>query len=200
MCIRDRAQGVDASSAEDKETDEQGAGDQGIMFGYACNDTPELMPAAIAYSHQLGEAMTQLRKDKIHTWLRPDSKTQVSVEYIDGKPSRITAVVVSTMHAKEISTTDIREALKVDLIEKVLPQNLLTEDTKFHINPTGLFVVGGPEGDCGLTGRKIIVDTYGGMGRHGGGAFSGKDPSKVDRSAAYMCLSLIHISEPTRPY
>ena len=157
------------------------------MFGYACNDTPELMPAAIAYSHQLGEAMTQLRKDRIHTWLRPDSKTQVSVEYIDGKPSRITAVVVSTMHAKEISTTDIREALKVDLIEKVLPQNLLTEDTKFHINPTGLFVVGGPEGDCGLTGRKIIVDTYWGMGRHGVGAFSGKDPSKVDRSAAYMC-------------
>ena len=143
------------------------------------------MPAAIAYSHQLGEAMTQLRKDKIHTWLRPDSKTQVSVEYIDRKPSRITAVVVSTMHAKEISTIDIREALKVDLIEKVLPQNLLTEDTKFHINPTGLFVVGGPEGDCGLTGRKIIVDTYGGMARHGGGAFSGKDPSKVDRSAAY---------------
>ena len=145
------------------------------------------MPAAIAYSHQLGEAMTQLRKDRKHTWLRPDSKTQVSIEYVDGKPNRITAVVVSTMHAKEISTSEIREALKVDLIEKVLPQELLTEDTKYHINPTGLFVVGGPEGDCGLTGRKIIVDTYGGMGRHGGGAFSGKDPSKVDRSAAYMC-------------
>ncbi|MEM7014493.1 MAG: methionine adenosyltransferase, partial [Verrucomicrobiota bacterium] len=179
----DIAQGVDASAADDKETDEQGAGDQGIMFGYACNETPQLMPAAILYSHQLGEAMTNLRKDRTHTWLRPDSKTQVSVEYVDGKPNRITAVVVSTMHAKEISTGEIRELLKKDLIEKVLPADLLTEDTAFHINPTGLFFVGGPEGDCGLTGRKIIVDTYGGMGRHGGGAFSGKDPSKVDRSA-----------------
>ena len=183
----DIKQGVDAAAADDKETAEQGAGDQGIMFGYACNDTPELMPTAIAYSHQLGEAMTKLRKDRTHTWLRPDSKTQVSVEYIDNKPSRITAVVVSTMHAAEISTAEIREILKRDLIEKVLPGDLLTEDTAYHINPTGLFIVGGPEGDCGLTGRKIIVDTYGGMGRHGGGAFSGKDPSKVDRSAAYMC-------------
>ncbi len=183
----DIAQGVDAAAAADKETAEQGAGDQGIMFGYACNDTPELMPTAIAYSHRLGEALTQLRKDRTHTWLRPDSKTQVSVEYVDGKPNRITAVVVSTMHAAEISTAEIREILKKDLIEKVLPGELLTEDTAFHINPTGLFVIGGPEGDCGLTGRKIIVDTYGGMGRHGGGAFSGKDPSKVDRSAAYMC-------------
>jgi S-adenosylmethionine synthetase len=183
----DIKQGVDEAAAADKETSEQGAGDQGIMFGYACNDTPELMPAAIAYSHRLGEEMTRLRKDRIHTWLRPDSKTQVSVEYVDGKPSRITAVVISTMHAQEITTSEIREALAKDLIEKVLPANLLTEDTKYHINPTGLFVVGGPEGDCGLTGRKIIVDTYGGMGRHGGGAFSGKDPSKVDRSAAYMC-------------
>ena len=183
----DIAQGVDAAEAEDKETAEQGAGDQGIMFGYACNDTPELMPAPIAYSHQLGEAMTNLRKSRLHTWLRPDSKTQVSVEYVESKPSRVTAVVVSTMHAKEISTQEIRDILKKDLIEKVLPSELLTEDTKYHINPTGLFIVGGPEGDCGLTGRKIIVDTYGGMGRHGGGAFSGKDPSKVDRSAAYMC-------------
>lgn len=183
----DIKQGVDEAAADDKETSEQGAGDQGIMFGYACNDTPELMPAAIAYAHRLGEEMTRLRKDRVHTWLRPDSKTQVSVEYVDGKPHRITAVVVSTMHAQEITTPDIREALAKDLIEKVLPANLLTEDTKYHINPTGLFVVGGPEGDCGLTGRKIIVDTYGGMGRHGGGAFSGKDPSKVDRSAAYMC-------------
>ena len=183
----DIAQGVDAAAAADKETDEQGAGDQGIMFGYACNDTPELMPTAIAYSHRLGEAITQLRKDRTHTWLRPDSKTQVSVEYVDGKPNRITAVVVSTMHAAEISTAEIREILKKDLIEKTLPGDLLTEDTAYHINPTGLFIVGGPEGDCGLTGRKIIVDTYGGMGRHGGGAFSGKDPSKVDRSAAYMC-------------
>jgi len=183
----DIAQGVDAAAAADKETDEQGAGDQGIMFGYACNETPELMPVPIAYSHRLGEAITKLRKDRSHTWLRPDSKTQVSVEYVDGKPHRITAVVVSTMHAAEISTGDIREALKRDLIEKTLPGELLTEDTDYHINPTGLFIVGGPEGDCGLTGRKIIVDTYGGMGRHGGGAFSGKDPSKVDRSAAYMC-------------
>lgn len=183
----DIAQGVDATAAADKATAEQGAGDQGIMFGYACNDTPELMPTAIAYSHRLGEGLTKLRKDRTHTWLRPDSKTQVSVEYVDGKPKRITAVVVSTMHAAEISTAEIREILKKDLIEKVLPGDLLTDDTVYHINPTGLFVIGGPEGDCGLTGRKIIVDTYGGMGRHGGGAFSGKDPSKVDRSAAYMC-------------
>jgi S-adenosylmethionine synthetase len=183
----DIAQGVDAAAAADKETAEQGAGDQGIMFGYACNETPELMPAPIAYSHQLGQAITQLRKTRKHTWLRPDSKTQVSVEYVDGKPNRITAVVVSTMHAAEITTAEIREILKKDLIEQVLPQEMLTEDTKYHINPTGVFIIGGPEGDCGLTGRKIIVDTYGGMGRHGGGAFSGKDPSKVDRSAAYMC-------------
>ena len=183
----DIKQGVDAAAAADKATTEQGAGDQGIMFGYACNETPSLMPVPIAYSHQLGQAITQLRKDRKHTWLRPDSKTQVSVEYIDDKPTRITAVVVSTMHAREISTREIRDLLKRDLIDQVLPDDLLTEDTQILINPTGLFVVGGPEGDCGLTGRKIIVDTYGGMGRHGGGAFSGKDPSKVDRSAAYMC-------------
>ncbi|MDF1851338.1 MAG: methionine adenosyltransferase [Verrucomicrobiales bacterium] len=183
----DIAQGVDAAAAADKETEEQGAGDQGIMFGYACNETPELMPVPIAYSHRLGENITKLRKDRSQTWLRPDSKTQVSVEYVDGKPHRITAVVVSTMHAAEITTSEIRDILKAELIEKTLPTDLLTEDTKYHINPTGLFIIGGPEGDCGLTGRKIIVDTYGGMGRHGGGAFSGKDPSKVDRSAAYMC-------------
>lgn len=183
----DIAQGVDAAGAADKETEEQGAGDQGIMFGYACNETPELMPVPIAYSHRLGENITKLRKDRSQTWLRPDSKTQVSVEYVDGKPNRITAVVVSTMHAAEITTPEIRDILKAELIEKTLPTDLLTEDTKYHINPTGLFIIGGPEGDCGLTGRKIIVDTYGGMGRHGGGAFSGKDPSKVDRSAAYMC-------------
>jgi S-adenosylmethionine synthetase len=183
----DIAQGVDAAAAADKDTAEQGAGDQGIMFGYASDDTPELMPAAIAYSHRLGEGITKLRKDRTHTWLRPDSKTQVSVQYVDGKPTHITAVVVSTMHAAEITTQEIREVLKKDLIEKVLPGDMLTEDTAFHINPTGVFIIGGPEGDCGLTGRKIIVDTYGGMGRHGGGAFSGKDPSKVDRSAAYMC-------------
>lgn len=183
----DIAQGVDAAAADNKDTAEQGAGDQGIMFGYATDDTPELMPAAVHYSHQLGAALTKLRKDRVHTWLRPDSKTQVSVEYVDGKPNRITAVVISTMHAAEITTPEIRELLKRDLIDKVLPQDLLTEDTELLINPTGLFIIGGPEGDAGLTGRKIIVDTYGGMGRHGGGAFSGKDPSKVDRSAAYMC-------------
>lgn len=183
----DIAQGVDASGADHKDTEEQGAGDQGIMFGYATNDTPELMPAPILYSHKLGQEMTRMRKDREQTWLRPDSKTQVSIEYINNKPNRVTAVVVSTMHAREIDTPDIRSILKKDLIEKVLPGDLLTDDTEFLINPTGRFEVGGPEGDAGLTGRKIIVDTYGGMGRHGGGAFSGKDPSKVDRSAAYMC-------------
>lgn len=182
----DIAQGVDAAAATDKGTTEQGAGDQGIMFGYAVRETPELMPAPISYSHQLGRAITDLRKSGKHTWLRPDSKTQVSMEYVNGKPSRITAVVVSTQHSAEITTQEIREILKKELIEAVLPGDMLTPETEYHINPTGLFIIGGPEGDCGLTGRKIIVDTYGGMGRHGGGAFSGKDPSKVDRSAAYM--------------
>ena len=184
---QDIKQGVDAAGADGKETDEQGAGDQGIMFGYATNDTPELMPAPVLYAHRLGQEMTRLRKDRVHTWLRPDSKTQVSIEYIDNRPNRITAVVVSTMHAREITTQEIRSLLRADLIEKVLPGELLTDDTEILINPTGRFEIGGPEGDAGLTGRKIIVDTYGGMGRHGGGAFSGKDPSKVDRSAAYMC-------------
>jgi len=179
--------GVDATEAENKGHSEQGAGDQGIMFGYATNDTKTLMPAPIHYSHLLGQALTNLRKDRKHTWLRPDSKTQVSVEYVDGKPSRFTSIVVSTMHAAEISTPELRELLKRDLIDQYLPGELLTPETEILINPTGKFVIGGPEGDCGLTGRKIIVDTYGGMGRHGGGAFSGKDPSKVDRSAAYMC-------------
>ncbi len=182
----DIAQGVDASAADGKETAEQGAGDQGIMFGYAVRETPSLMPAPVAYSHQLGRAITDLRKSGAHPWLRPDSKTQVSMEYVDGKPTRITAVVVSTQHAASITTAEIREILKKELIEAVIPGELLTPETEYHINPTGLFIIGGPEGDCGLTGRKIIVDTYGGMGRHGGGAFSGKDPSKVDRSAAYM--------------
>jgi S-adenosylmethionine synthetase len=183
----DIAPGVDAAAADGKETAEQGAGDQGIMFGYAVNETPSLMPAPILYSHQLGRAITDLRKSGKHTWLRPDSKTQVSMEYVDGKPTRVTAVVVSTQHAASIGTAEIREILKKELIEAVIPGELLTDKTEYHINPTGLFIIGGPEGDCGLTGRKIIVDTYGGMGRHGGGAFSGKDPSKVDRSAAYMC-------------
>jgi S-adenosylmethionine synthetase len=182
----DIAQGVDAAAAEGKETAEQGAGDQGIMFGYAVRETPSLMPAPIAYSHQLGRTITDLRKSGKHTWLRPDSKTQVSMEYVDGKPTRVTAVVVSTQHSADITTAEIREILKKELIEAVIPGELLTPETEYHINPTGLFIIGGPEGDCGLTGRKIIVDTYGGMGRHGGGAFSGKDPSKVDRSAAYM--------------
>ena len=182
----DIAQGVDAAGADDKETEEQGAGDQGIMFGYAVKETPELMPAPIAYSHKLGRAVTELRKGGKHTWLRPDNKTQVSIEYVDGRPNRITAVVVSVQHAADITTQEIRDILKKELVEAELPAEMLNEDTEYHINPTGLFIIGGPEGDCGLTGRKIIVDTYGGMGRHGGGAFSGKDPSKVDRSAAYM--------------
>ncbi len=183
----DIAQGVDAAAADHKETAEQGAGDQGIMFGYAVNETAPLMPAPVHYSHLLGKALTDLRKSGKHPWLRPDSKTQVSMEYVDGKPVRVAAVVVSTQHAASIGTPEIREILRKELIEAVIPGELLTDKTEYHINPTGLFIVGGPEGDCGLTGRKIIVDTYGGMGRHGGGAFSGKDPSKVDRSAAYMC-------------
>ena len=183
----DIAQGVDEGGFENKTTEEQGAGDQGIMFGFACDETKELMPAPISLSHKLGKELTLLRKSGQHSWLRPDSKTQVSMQYVDGKPTHVTAVVVSTMHADTITTPEIREALEKDLIRKVIPANLLRDDTELLINPTGLFVIGGPEGDAGLTGRKIIVDTYGGMGRHGGGAFSGKDPSKVDRSAAYMC-------------
>ena len=182
----DIAQGVDAAGAADKGHEEQGAGDQGIMFGYACTETESLMPAPIAWSHHLGKKLTDLRKSGAHSWLRPDSKTQVSIKYVDGKPKRITAVVISTQHSADVTTAEIREALKKDLIDVELPEDLLTDDTEILINPTGLFIIGGPEGDCGLTGRKIIVDTYGGMGRHGGGAFSGKDPSKVDRSAAYM--------------
>lgn len=183
----DIAQGVDVGQAADKTTAEQGAGDQGIMFGYAVKETESLMPTPIDLSHKLGKALTDLRKNGTHKWLRPDSKTQVSVEYVDNKPNRITAVVISTQHSADITTAEIREALKADLIAKHISGDLLTDDTEILINPTGLFIIGGPEGDCGLTGRKIIVDTYGGMGRHGGGAFSGKDPSKVDRSAAYMC-------------
>jgi len=183
----DIAQGVDEGGFENKTTEEQGAGDQGIMFGFACDETKELMPAPISWSHKLGKELTLLRKSGQHSWLRPDSKTQVSMQYVDGKPTHVTAVVVSTMHADTITTPEIREILEKDLIRKVIPANLITDETELLINPTGLFVIGGPEGDAGLTGRKIIVDTYGGTGRHGGGAFSGKDPSKVDRSAAYMC-------------
>ena len=182
----DIAQGVDAKKAEGKKTAEQGAGDQGLMFGYACNETPELMPAPIMYAHRLGRELTRIRKSGKAKWLRPDAKSQVSVEYVDGKPTRIVNVVISTQHAADAKHGDIEKFCIEQVIKKVLPKNMLTKDTEFLINPTGKFVVGGPQGDTGLTGRKIIVDSYGGMGRHGGGAFSGKDPSKVDRSAAYM--------------
>jgi S-adenosylmethionine synthetase len=183
----DIAQGVDAKAAEGKKTQEQGAGDQGIMFGYACDETPELMPAPIMYAHRLGRELTRIRKaGKLAKWLRPDAKSQVSVEYVDGKPTRIVNVVISTQHAADVAHAEIERFCIEQVIKKVLPKALLTKDTEYLINPTGKFVVGGPQGDSGLTGRKIIVDTYGGTGRHGGGAFSGKDPSKVDRSAAYM--------------
>ena len=183
----DIAQGVDAKKADGKKTNEQGAGDQGIMFGYACNETPELMPAPIMYAHRLGRELTRIRKaGKLAKWLRPDAKSQVSVEYVDGKPTRIVNVVISTQHAADVSHAEIEKFCIEQVIKKVLPKEMLTKDTEYLINPTGKFVVGGPQGDSGLTGRKIIVDTYGGTGRHGGGAFSGKDPSKVDRSAAYM--------------
>jgi S-adenosylmethionine synthetase len=182
----DIAQGVDAREAAGKETDEQGAGDQGLMFGYACNETPELMPAPIMYAHQLGRALTKVRKAGKVKWLRPDAKSQVSVKYVNDQPVEIVNVVISTQHAADVEHSTIKEFCIEEIIKKVLPKHLLTKETKFLINPTGRFVVGGPQGDTGLTGRKIIVDSYGGMGRHGGGAFSGKDPSKVDRSAAYM--------------
>lgn len=183
----DIAQGVDAKKAKGKKHAEQGAGDQGIMFGYASNETPELMPAPIMYAHRLGRKLTEIRKaGKAAKWLRPDAKSQVSVEYVDGKPTRITNVVISTQHAADAEHAEIEKFCIEKVIKAVLPKSMLTKDTEYLINPTGKFVVGGPQGDTGLTGRKIIVDTYGGMGRHGGGAFSGKDPTKVDRSAAYM--------------
>ncbi len=183
----DIAQGVDARSAEGKETAEQGAGDQGLMFGYACNETPEMMPTAIMFAHRLGRELTKVRKAGVVDWLRPDAKSQVSIRYENDKPVKVENVVISTQHAQHARHSDIRDFLIEFVIKKVIPAAMLDQDTKFLINPTGRFVVGGPEGDCGLTGRKIIVDSYGGWGRHGGGAFSGKDPSKVDRSAAYMC-------------
>jgi S-adenosylmethionine synthetase len=175
---QDIARGVDNNK-------EQGAGDQGMMFGYACNETPELMPAPIHYAHALTRRLADVRR-KLHPWLRPDGKSQVTVQYVDGRPVRIDTVVVSTQHAEEASNKKIHQAVMEDVIAKALPRRLLDKKTRYHINPTGRFVIGGPMGDSGVTGRKIIVDTYGGMGRHGGGAFSGKDPSKVDRSAAYM--------------
>jgi S-adenosylmethionine synthetase len=177
---RDIAMGVDES-----EEHEQGAGDQGLMFGYATNETEVLMPAPIYYAHRLVERQAELRKHGTLPWLRPDAKSQVTLRYDDGRPVAIDAVVLSTQHDEGISQADIREAIIDLVIKEVLPEKWLHADTRFHINPTGQFIIGGPLGDCGLTGRKIIVDTYGGMARHGGGAFSGKDPSKVDRSAAY---------------
>jgi S-adenosylmethionine synthetase len=182
----DIAQGVDARKAVGKDTSEQGAGDQGLMFGYATKETPELMPAPIMYAHQLGRALTKIRKAGKVKWLRPDAKSQVSVRYVNNQPVAITNVVISTQHSEDVDHKTIKEFCIEEVIKKTLPKHMVTKETTFLINPTGRFVVGGPQGDTGLTGRKIIVDSYGGMGRHGGGAFSGKDPSKVDRSAAYM--------------
>ena len=180
---RDIAQGVNKGEGEDLE---QGAGDQGLMFGYATNETEVLMPAPITYSHRLVEQQAFIRKSKKLPWLRPDAKSQVSFVYGDnGKPESISAVVLSTQHDPDVSQDDLRDGVMEEIIKPILPSNWLNKETKFYINPTGRFEIGGPVGDCGLTGRKIIVDTYGGMARHGGGAFSGKDPSKVDRSAAY---------------
>lgn len=181
----DIAQGVDAKKARGKKTAEQGAGDQGIMFGYACNETKQLMPTPIIWAHLLGRELTKIRKSGKASWLRPDAKTQVSVRYENDKPKEIVNVVISTQHAEGTSHAKI-ESYLIKMIKKVLPAKMLNKKTEYLINPTGKFVIGGPQGDSGLTGRKIIVDTYGGWGRHGGGAFSGKDPSKVDRSAAYM--------------
>ena len=178
----DIAQGVDR-----KDERKQGAGDQGLMFGYASNETDVLMPAAITYAHRLVQRQAQGRKKGKLAWLRPDAKSQVSLRYEDDKPVAIDAIVLSTQHSPDVSTKQLREAVMDEVILPVLPKKWLHKGTKFHINPTGRFVIGGPVGDCGLTGRKIIVDTYGGFARHGGGAFSGKDPSKVDRSAAYAC-------------
>jgi len=175
-------QGVDRSSPE-----EQGAGDQGLMFGYACDETDVLMPAAITYAHRLVERQARVRRDGTLPWLRPDAKSQVTLVYRDGRPVAVDTVVLSTQHSEDIGDKELHEAVIEHVITPVLPAEWITDRTRYLINPTGRFVVGGPMGDCGLTGRKIIVDTYGGMARHGGGAFSGKDPSKVDRSAAYAC-------------
>lgn len=179
----DIAMGVDADEARDKDV---GAGDQGLMFGYACNDTPELMPLPIALSHRILNRLTEARRQGEVDWLRPDSKSQVTIEYDGAQAVRLDTVVVSTQHNERVTREEIESFVKKNVIAPCLPENLDSSNVKYHINPTGRFVVGGPFGDCGLTGRKIIVDTYGGWGRHGGGAFSGKDPTKVDRSAAYM--------------
>src|SRR5258708_6268292 len=182
----DIAQGVAERKARCKETAEQRAGDKGLMVGYATNETAELMPAPLMYAHLLGRTLTKIRKTGKVKWLRPDAKSQVSVRYVNDQPVEITNVVISTQHAHDAKHKTIKDFCIEEIIKKTLQKNLLTKHTQYLINPTGRFVVGGPQGDTGLTGRKIIVDTYGGMGRHGGGAFSGKDPSKVDRSAAYM--------------
>jgi S-adenosylmethionine synthetase len=182
----DIAQGVDAKKAKGKKTAEQGAGDQGIMFGYACNETPELMPTPIMFAHRLGRELTNIRKSGKAPWLRPDAKSQVSVRYENDQPVEVVNVVISTQHTADVEHATIEKYLIEHVIKKVIPASMLSKKTEYLINPTGRFVIGGPQGDSGLTGRKIIVDTYGGWGRHGGGAFSGKDPSKVDRSAAYM--------------
>ena len=178
----DIAQGVNRTKEQEMD---QGAGDQGLMFGYACDETPQLMPMPIYYAHRLMERQAELRKDGRLTWLRPDAKSQVSVSYLNGRPQRVETVVVSTQHHPDVSHAVLTEAVIEEIIKPVIPKNMLSGDTRYLVNPTGRFVVGGPMGDCGLTGRKIIVDTYGGTAHHGGGAFSGKDPSKVDRSAAY---------------
>ena len=182
----DIAQGVDAKKADGKKTAEQGAGDQGLMFGFAADETDELMPAPIIFAHRLGRELTAIRKSGKVKWLRPDAKSQVSVRYVDGVATEIVNVVISTQHTADVAHSEIEAFLIKNVIKKVLPAKLLNAKTEYLINPTGKFVIGGPQGDSGLTGRKIIVDSYGGWGRHGGGAFSGKDPSKVDRSAAYM--------------
>ncbi|MBU0971411.1 MAG: methionine adenosyltransferase [Proteobacteria bacterium] len=179
----DIAQGVDEGAGLYKE---QGAGDQGLMFGFATNETEELMPMPIIYAHRLTKRLAQVRKNGALDFLRPDGKSQVTIEYVDGKPMRVDTVVVSTQHSPDVSYDDLKAAVIKEVIKKVIPGNMMDGDTRFFINPTGRFVVGGPMGDCGVTGRKIIVDTYGGQGSHGGGCFSGKDPSKVDRSASYM--------------
>jgi S-adenosylmethionine synthetase len=186
VVVEEQSPDIDMGVSEGKGLhQEQGAGDQGMMFGYACDETAEFMPATISYSHQLLRTLSQARRQKDVPFLRPDAKSQVTVEYKDGKLKRIDTVVISTQHSPDVSHKDLTEYVVERCVKKVIPKELLV-NTKYHINPTGRFVIGGPQGDCGLTGRKIIVDTYGGHGAHGGGAFSGKDPSKVDRSAAYM--------------
>jgi S-adenosylmethionine synthetase len=186
VVVEEQSADIDMGVSEGKGLhQEQGAGDQGMMFGYACDETPEFMPATISYSHQLLRNLSQARRRKDVSFLRPDAKSQVTAEYKDGKLKRIDTVVISTQHSPDVSHKDLAEYVVEHCVKKVIPKELLV-NTKYHINPTGRFVIGGPQGDCGLTGRKIIVDTYGGHGAHGGGAFSGKDPSKVDRSAAYM--------------